>query len=172
MASQRVAVADLLPRGAVSADLAAATRWEAIEGLCAQLVPTQTDLDLDDVRRTVKEREELMGTAIGVGVAVPHGRCKHLSHPLVAFGLSRQGLEWDAPDGQPVHFVFLLLTPAQGADMQIRLLAAIATLMADVRVREELKGLRTAAELHARLHAALGNWTPGEPPVPARSPAP
>ncbi len=163
----RVSVPDLLPRAAVSADLAAATRWEAIEGLCAQLIATQPDLDLEQIRRTVREREELMGTAIGVGVAVPHGRCEHLSHPLVAFGLSRQGLEWDAPDGQPVHFVFLLLTPAQGADTQIRLLAAIATLMAEARVRDELKATSTAAALHARLQAALGSWKPDEPPTPA-----
>lgn len=163
----RVTVPDLLPRGAVSADLPAATRWEAIAGLCGQLAATQKGLDADRVLSAVREREELMGTAIGAGVAVPHARCEHLSHPLVAFGLSRQGLEWDAPDGQPVHFVFLLLTPAQGADLQIRLLAAIASLMATAGVHEELKGLPNAAALRERLQAALGNWQPGQATAPA-----
>ncbi len=155
-----VATPDLVPLAAVSVDLAAATRQEAIARLCAQLVPTQRGLELEEVERAVREREDLMGTAIGSGVAVPHARCEPINRPLVGFGLSRQGLEWDAPDGQPVHFVFLLLTPSRGADVQVRLLAAIATLMADARFRDELMGLTTTSGLHARLQAALRHWDP------------
>ena len=72
----------------------------------------------------VSEREELMGTGLGSGLAIPHARLESLTRPLLVFGRSEYGIEWDAPDGLPVHLVFLLLTPVADDGLQLQILAA------------------------------------------------
>lgn len=76
-----------------------------------------------------------MGTAVERGIAVPHARLADIESPVVAFGRSKSGLDWDSPDGLPVHFVFLVLTPKEVEDAQVQILAAIATCMLQEDIR-------------------------------------
>ncbi|MBN1283403.1 MAG: cation:proton antiporter [Proteobacteria bacterium] len=74
-------------------------------------------------------REEEYGTAVGCGVALPHVRMEGVVEPIVAFGRSRSGIYWDAPDGRPVNQVFLLVSPADLKDVHVDILAMIARVM-------------------------------------------
>lgn len=58
-------------------------------------------------------RERLGTTAIGKGVALPHARSLTVGRPLLAVARSRRGIDWDAPDEQPVTLLLLALTPAE-----------------------------------------------------------
>ncbi|MAG31140.1 MAG: hypothetical protein CL908_09660 [Deltaproteobacteria bacterium] len=116
-------------RAAVVEELAAATRYDALAELCSRAARSDRRLDGDALMRAVREREELMGTALGEGVAIAHARLPDLHAPLLAFGRSRDGIDWDAPDGLPVHLVFLLLTPAPDDGLQLQILAALAQRM-------------------------------------------
>lgn len=110
----------ILPR------LTALDRRDAIEQLCVQ---AGDGLDVQRIIDAALEREDTMGTAMGCGVAVPHARLAEVATPRLAFGRLAAGLEWNAPDGQPVHFVFLLLTPVEAeSDVQLAMLRAIATM--------------------------------------------
>ena len=95
-----------------------------------------------------------MGTGIGRGVAVPHARIEALRRPVVAFGRSAEGLDWDAPDGEPVRFVFLVLTPARQEGLQVQILQAIARTMSGDGGRE-LGAAGDAAALRKRLSRFL-----------------
>ena len=111
----------LIPANILS-PLAAANRNEAIRALCER---AGAGLDPQAVATAVLKREELMGTALGSGVAVPHATMEEIATPRLAFARAPAGIEWNAPDGLPVRFIFLLLTPAGEDNSQLQLLHAI-----------------------------------------------
>lgn len=78
-----------------------------------------------------------MATGLGSGLAVPHARLEGLAGPAVGVGISRAGIDFDAPDGRPAHLVFLLLTPRNDDGAQLEILADIARTFRQRRVREQ-----------------------------------
>ncbi|HNR68146.1 MAG TPA: cation:proton antiporter [bacterium] len=129
--SRRAAVspAHFLAQDAVIATLKAKSRADAIAQLVAVLDRQPQAAGLASIVDGVMEREDELGTAIGKGVAIPHLRLDGLTDPLLAFGRSPAGIEWDAPDGDPVHSIFLLATPTTTADLHVQILASIARTM-------------------------------------------
>ncbi|MBW2360794.1 MAG: PTS sugar transporter subunit IIA, partial [Deltaproteobacteria bacterium] len=109
------------------------------------------DTDVATVSRAVHAREETMGTGIGDGIAIPHARIPSLAAPVVVFGRSLEGIEWNAVDGQPAHFVFLILTPSEDAGSQLHILAAISRGLADQTTRSALLHSADEAYVLARL---------------------
>jgi len=97
---------------------------EAIVELAA-VAAQGTSLKADDIAAAVLERESLMSTGLGHGIAVPHARFDGLSSPIVAVGLARDGVDFDAPDGEPARVIFCLLTPKNDPNVQLELLADI-----------------------------------------------
>lgn len=105
----------------------------AIINELAALLPT---IDADLAVEVVMARERLGSTGIGHGVAIPHGRIAHLSQPVVALARHVQGIDFEAIDGQPVHIVVLLLAPEDADRSHLELLAHLARILQDERVRQ------------------------------------
>ncbi|NQZ95516.1 MAG: cation:proton antiporter [Myxococcales bacterium] len=118
--------------------LAAETRHDVIDELVECAGQIRPRLDLDVVRGGVHAREEMMGTGVGRGIAIPHARLEDLERPLVLLGISRAGVDWDAIDDQPAHLVFLILTPADDRDSQLEILHTIASGVDDERAHDLL----------------------------------
>lgn len=97
--------------------------------------------DVDDITKSIIDRENAMGTAIEKGIAVPHTHSSGIKRPMIIFGRSLIGIDWNSPDGQPTHFVFLIITPEGQDDLQVQILRSIAVVMESQNVREIL--LRT-----------------------------
>jgi K+:H+ antiporter len=133
-----VAVGEFLLRGAITHKLEAATRWEAIDGLCGKVASCMGNIYGENVTGAVRERERIMGTGLERGVAVPHARIEGIDEPLVAFGLSKGGITWDARDGLATHFVFLILTPEKEEGLQVQILAAIARVMSQGHIPDRV----------------------------------
>ena len=99
-------------------------------------------------------------------MAIPHAAVEGLERPLLALGRSTQGIDFDAPDGRPARFVFLLLIPPKAYEEEVRILASIARATYDARAREEPRGRQRhrgghacplrEREAHARVDAAAG----------------
>jgi mannitol/fructose-specific phosphotransferase system IIA component (Ntr-type) len=117
------------------------SRREVIMELSA-LAGHETGLDTPHIFRAVWEREELIGTALGGGIAIPHARLIEIKQPVVVAGHSLQGIDFNALDGAPVHIIFLILTPAGDQRMQLQILSDIARVFTDQTAR--------LAALHAR----------------------
>jgi mannitol/fructose-specific phosphotransferase system IIA component (Ntr-type) len=115
--------------GGRTIDLSANSKWEAIGELAERAASRIQGLETETVVKAVKEREHIMGTGLKSGLAVPHARIENLSSPVVVFGRSRLGIDWDARDGQLSRFIFLILTPAMDQGIQVQILAAIARFM-------------------------------------------
>ncbi len=101
-------------------------------------------------------REKLGSTGLGHGVAIPHGRIKGLRDTAGVFARLRSPIPFDAPDGEPVSLMFVLLVPEQATDLHLQILAELAHAFSDHQLRESLKACADSATLH-RL---LVGWKP------------
>lgn len=129
---------DLIVRPAVRIDLTGGTPREVIREL-SQILGNQPGLPTaDEIFRAVWDREQLTGTGVGRGAAVPHARLEGLKRAVVAFGRSVGGVDWDSFDGAPVHLVFLILTPREEDGLQVQILGALAEVLERQDVRRRL----------------------------------
>lgn len=82
--------------------------------------------DAGELFRRLRERERLSSTGIGSGVAIPHCKMPGLRRAVVAVGLAPRGIDFGAPDGQPVRLFFLVVSPEASPAEHLRVLAAIS----------------------------------------------
>ncbi|MBX3661533.1 MAG: PTS sugar transporter subunit IIA [Burkholderiales bacterium] len=92
-------------------------------------------------------REKLGSTGLGQGVAIPHGRIKGLKTAAGAMIRARNPIPFDAPDGQNVNLIFVLLVPERATDEHLQILSELAQMFCDKPFRERLLGAATPGEL-------------------------
>jgi len=101
-------------------------------------------------------RERLGSTGLGQGVAIPHGRIKGLKEAVGAFVRLATPVPFDAPDGNPVNLVFVLLVPEQATEQHLQILSELAQLFSDRELRERLASDKDSSNLHQTITA----WQP------------
>jgi len=132
---------DFLCAKAVSSDLKSTTKSDVI----AELVDLLVDAGAIDKKHRKKvlevlmAREALGSTAIGQGIAIPHGKCDCIKKLVGCLGVSRQGIKFDSLDGEPAYIFFLLIAPVDSAGPHLKALARISRLLKDKYIRESLK---------------------------------
>lgn len=102
-------------------------------------------------------REKLGSTALGLGVAIPHGRIKGLKQAVGAFVRLAVPVQFDAPDGKPVDLVFVLLVPETANEQHLQLLSELAQMFSERAFREKLAAAPDGAALHALFSAWQGD---------------
>jgi Kef-type K+ transport system membrane component KefB/mannitol/fructose-specific phosphotransferase system IIA component (Ntr-type) len=137
-------VVTLLRRGAFVSELHAHTPSDAIGELVRALGSLLAGMKRR-ARDAVVERELVAATGLGDEVAVPHAAVDGLDRPLLALGRAPRGIDFDAPDGRPARFVFLLLIPPKAYAEEVKILASIARATSMATAREEL-GAATGLE--------------------------
>ncbi|MFA6121416.1 MAG: PTS IIA-like nitrogen regulatory protein PtsN [Sideroxydans sp.] len=93
-------------------------------------------------------REKLGSTGLGQGVAIPHGRVKGLRDAVAAFVKMETPIPFDAPDGLPVNFIFVLLVPERATDLHLQILGELAQMFSDQKFRDELTNANDAVAIH------------------------
>jgi len=101
-------------------------------------------------------RERLGSTGLSQGVAIPHGRIKGLKEALGALIRVAQPVPFDAPDGNPVTLVFVLLVPEKATEKHLQILSELAQMFSDKALREAMARAPDAAALHQLVTA----WQP------------
>ena len=119
-------------------DLKASDKTKALEELVDALAAARPSIDKGALVKVLLERERLGSTGIGDGVAIPHGKFRGISEPVICFGRSVKGLDFDSMDGQPVHLVFLLVAPEDSASAHLKALARIAKILKNSSFRKLL----------------------------------
>jgi len=94
-------------------------------------------------------REKMGSTALGLGIAIPHGRIKGLKEAHGAFLRLAAPIQFDAPDGQPVSMIFVLLVPEAATEQHLHMLSELAQMFSDKDFREQLAGAPEASSVHA-----------------------
>ena len=140
-------IGGLLSHGAVDLQMTPASKdeWirQLVDLLCEKFGLVKKDRILDAVLR----REATHSTAIGHGVAVPHAKTDAVPSLVMACGLVKSGVDFDAPDEEPVRVAFLMVSPASEAGPHVKALGSIGRIMLQESVRESIAGARTEKEL-------------------------
>lgn len=145
----------ILPAGNVVLDLPVTSKKRAFEQ-AGLLFENHHGLARSTVFDSLFSRERLGSTALGHGVAVPHGRVKGLTQALSAFYRLAQPIPFDAPDGQPVSLLMFLLVPETATQQHLDILAELAQLLSDKTLRERL----TTESDPGLVHQLLTQYTP------------
>lgn len=132
-------ILDILTSDAlVAPDLAGSDKTAVLRELAAHLAGAQPGLDPDRLVDVLWEREKLGSTAIGDGIAIPHGKMPGLSGVIGAFGRHVKGVDFDSLDGSPTHLFFLLVAPEDSVGQHLKALARVSRLLKDRAFRERL----------------------------------
>ncbi|MDP2652631.1 MAG: PTS sugar transporter subunit IIA [Candidatus Omnitrophota bacterium] len=134
-------ISEFLNSKAISSDLQSTTKKEVIEEMVGLLI------DSGAVEKKIKAklidilmaREALGSTAIGQGIAIPHGKCEHVSKLTAALGVTKKGVNFDSLDGEPAYIFFLLIAPIDSAGPHLKALARISRLLKDKYFRDNLR---------------------------------
>jgi Kef-type K+ transport system membrane component KefB/mannitol/fructose-specific phosphotransferase system IIA component len=137
-------------------NLRATSRDEAIRELCREAARFGAVPPAPALARAVLERENTMTTALDQGVAAPHARLDAITHPIVVIGRSPRGIDWNARDGRPAQLIFLVLTPMDATDAQLRILRDISRATYPPENRAALLESQNAGQIVADIRAAVG----------------
>lgn len=150
---------DILAPQRVLAGAQASSKKRALE-LVSRLLAETSDATPQEIFESLTARERLGSTALGYGVALPHGRMKKISATHGAFVQLIQGVDFDAADRGPVDLLFAIVVPEHCTEEHLQLVAQIAELFSNEAMRNQL---REAKETSA-LFDALTRWIPQHAP--------
>lgn len=140
-------ISELITPARVACGVEVGSKKRALELLGELAVADVPDLTCAEVFDSLIERERLGGTGLGHGVALPHGRLKGTRRAIGALMTLKKGIDFDAPDRQPVDLLFALLAPEHYTDEHLQILAWLAALFSDARLCATLRECTTGAEL-------------------------
>jgi Kef-type K+ transport system membrane component KefB len=152
---KEISILEYFPRETVISSLKADNKDNAIKQLCELAGEQENMPGIEKLYTAVMERENEMGTAVEHGIAIPHARFVTLANPLIVFGRSVAGIDWDSPDGKPTQFIFLILTPHGDEDIQVQILSLIAKVMSNKQARNEVFRTADSGEIWAILQKAF-----------------
>lgn len=147
---------DFLVSDTFCPNLVASTCPDAIDEL-ADIAARKCDLEQQAVAQAVHDRERLMHTGIGDGVAIPHARLEGIKSPIIALGLSEIGVDFDAPDGKSAHVIFLILTPIKDDGLQLEIIASIGRAFQNGDLTDAILGAGSLTEVLAVFKEALND---------------
>jgi PTS system nitrogen regulatory IIA component len=139
---------EILPESAIVPDLRGTSKVEVLEELAEALRREHPGIPKDRLVEVLLERERLGSTAIGEGIAIPHGKLPNLPHVVGAFGRSVAGVDFASLDGGPTHLFFLLVAPEDSSGAHLKALARVSRLLRDPAFRGRLLKAETAADLY------------------------
>lgn len=129
-------------------DLRARTKDGVLKELAERLAKDHEVRDSRLLLEMLKKRESLGTTAIGSGVAIPHGRTLAIANIKVLFARSQKGIDFDAPDNEFVHLFFVIVAPPVDRNNEyLPLLGQIAELVKESSVREKLLAVESFGDL-------------------------
>ena len=119
-----------------------------LAGQMASAAGVAADATADTLTRILSDRERLASTAIGEGVAIPHGKLASLHKLVGCVARSVKGVDFDSMDGRPTHIFFVLLAPENSTGIHLKALARISRLFKDPEFRSRLMLAHDAAEMY------------------------
>ena len=139
---------DFLAENTVVSALEGRKKDDVIEELAEVVSRHHPEIDHSKLVGALQDRERLNSTALGEGVAIPHGRLPGVKRVVAAFGRSPQGVDFNSLDGKPTHLFFLLVAPEDSAGAHLKALARISRLLKDESFRARLMQADDAASLY------------------------
>lgn len=143
--------------GTVVSELQETEKYRAIHELIQRAPAFRTIEDIKEFENAVITREKIRSTALGHGVALAHGKSRVVKKFFIALGRSRRGIDFGAPDGQPVNFLFLVATPLNWEREYLSAVSALSGLLRDGNFRERLLAIKSSEKLEEVLSSAYSH---------------
>lgn len=142
-------LAQLLDIDHILLDMKATEHWPAIVELVDFLSASGDipNICRAEILNALQERESQVSTGIGSGVAIPHTFSDKLENVIAVFGKSKAGIDFEALDNAPVHFIILFIVPKKDYHLHLRTLAAIAKMFTNSEVRRKLGAAQCRDEI-------------------------
>ncbi len=131
-------VYELLRNGAVHVQLPGENKEEVLEHLVDLLSGHASIRDFDGVRAAVLNREKMMSTGVGKGLALPHAKTSSVDGIVAAFATTKNPIAYDAIDDIPVRMLFLMVSTERAKSQHIKLLSRVSRLMNEDTFRHRL----------------------------------
>jgi PTS system nitrogen regulatory IIA component len=141
-------ITDILSEHMVVPALEGRSKTDVIEELADVVADAHLDIDRERLVHALQDREKLNSTALGEGVAIPHGKLPGLKRVVAAFGRSPAGIDFTSLDGKPTHLFFLLVAPEDSAGAHLKALARISRLLKDEGFRARLMHAGDSADIY------------------------
>ena len=142
---------DFVHEDLVLADLVATEKGAVIDEIAACIAAHVPSLDAAAVARILKDREQLASTAVGDGVAIPHGKLEAAGALQGCVARSVAGVDFASHDGKPTHLFVVLVAPENSTGVHLKALARIRRLFKDADVRARLMAAPDAPAMYAAL---------------------
>ena len=140
--SEILAIDNIIP------ELKAKDKKGVLGELAGVIANNDANIDKGLLVKVLIEREHLGSTGIGDGVAIPHGKLSSVKQPIVSFGRSKKGLDFDSMDGQPAFLFFLLLAPENSSGVHLQVLTKIARILKSSTFRKALMQVESREEIY------------------------
>ncbi len=128
-------------------DLKSTSKDGAIMELVALAARSPSVQNAEKLQEAIFEREGIMSTGIGLGIAIPHAKIRSVSDFVVAIGRSREGIEFNALDQKPVHIIVLIAGPSQEQQRYLEILAGVTLRLKSDDIREAVLAAQSAEEI-------------------------
>ncbi len=144
----------MLSPSRIKIPLAGATKEEILAELVEVVSASASVSDREEVLRAVRERESVLSTGIGSGVAIPHGKTSAVDELSLVAGVKPEGVDFEALDGRPVNLFFMLVGPESTAGQHVKALSRISRLLRRDSFRVRLMEATTPEEFYAVIEEA------------------
>ncbi|MEZ4400418.1 MAG: PTS sugar transporter subunit IIA [Kofleriaceae bacterium] len=131
-------IVDLIGRDMIVPALAGTAKRAILEELAAHVAAQHPRIDRATLTRVLIDREQLASTAIGEGVAIPHGKLAAVSEIVACLGRIQAGVDFDSMDKQPTYLFFVLVAPESSTGAHLKALARISRVFKDAGFRKRL----------------------------------
>ena len=140
-------ISDFLTAETVAVDLVADDKDELIDAMIELLSFHERVKDLEQVRRDVIERENMMSTGVGKGLALPHAKSEAVTDTVAALATLGKPVEYGSIDDEPVRIAFLLVGTPDAKSQHVKVLSRVSRLMNRESIRESLLESSTPTDL-------------------------
>ncbi|MDH3327304.1 MAG: PTS IIA-like nitrogen regulatory protein PtsN [Gammaproteobacteria bacterium] len=143
--------ANLITLNRIECGVSASSKKRTLERI-SHLISTGVEgVDQNEIFDSLIAREKLGSTGLGKGIAIPHGRLKSANQTIAAFIQLEKGIDFDAPDGEPVDLLCALLVPPNCSDEHLEVLALLSEMFSKPEVRDKLRSTQDPKAIHTIL---------------------
>lgn len=147
-------ITDLLDKRSISLSGKPKNKNEALDQMVELMAKSGKIRDKEAYRKQVYEREEESTTGIGEGIAIPHGKCDAVAKPGLAAMVVKDGVDFDALDGEPVSLIFLIAAPDTEDNVHLDVLSKLSVLMMEEEFSDSLRNAGSVEEFLAIIDKA------------------
>jgi mannitol/fructose-specific phosphotransferase system IIA component (Ntr-type) len=140
-------ITDYLSQNCITTSLTGSNKQEIINNLAELIFQQFPEIDKNEALEGIWEREKLMSTGIGEGVAIPHARIDSSPEIVTALGLLPEQINFDSLDDKPVKLVVLILFPKEEVNLQLKYLARVSRLLQRTSLHDDLFQCHSAEEV-------------------------